>query len=131
MIINHADLVTEECKYFWYQTGTVIEEGADFLHMKRPDMHRNNTGVSPSNSVETQSHLPPRASRPMIRDNDPSSAYPGNILESSPDPRVSTSTDQSQLVTSRPRELPYDVEDLDIPWSDLILKEKIGSGNLL
>lgn len=102
------------------------------MHVKRPDMHRHSTGVSPSNSGEiSQSHLPPRAARPMVREKDPSNAHAGNMMPSFPDPRVNTSRDQSQLVTSRPRELPFDVEDLDIPWSDLVLKEKIGSGNSL
>ncbi|XP_061340309.1 serine/threonine-protein kinase CTR1-like isoform X1 [Gastrolobium bilobum] len=36
----------------------------------------------------------------------------------------------SQLIPSKPtRELALDMEDLDIPWSDLVLKERIGSGS--
>ncbi|KAI9086234.1 hypothetical protein K1719_028514 [Acacia pycnantha] len=36
----------------------------------------------------------------------------------------------SQLVPSKPNiELGLDMEDLDIPWSDLVLKERIGSGS--
>ncbi|KAK7392561.1 hypothetical protein VNO78_21004 [Psophocarpus tetragonolobus] len=36
----------------------------------------------------------------------------------------------SQLIPSKPsRELNLDMEGLDIPWSDLILREKIGSGS--
>ncbi|XP_054812621.1 serine/threonine-protein kinase CTR1-like isoform X2 [Prosopis cineraria] len=36
----------------------------------------------------------------------------------------------SQLVPGRPNiELGIDMEDLDIPWSDLVLKERIGSGS--
>lgn len=35
----------------------------------------------------------------------------------------------SQLIPSKPtRELALDMEDLDIPWGDLVLKERIGSG---
>ena len=35
----------------------------------------------------------------------------------------------SQLVPSKPsRELALEVDDLDIPWSDLVLKERIGAG---
>lgn len=35
-----------------------------------------------------------------------------------------------QIISSGPsRELSLDVEDLDIPWSDLVLKERIGAGN--
>lgn len=36
----------------------------------------------------------------------------------------------SQLIPSKPtREVAFDMEDLAIPWSDLVLKEKIGSGS--
>ncbi|CAK9168074.1 unnamed protein product [Ilex paraguariensis] len=36
----------------------------------------------------------------------------------------------SQLVPVKPsREVTLDMEDLDIPWSDLVLKEKIGAGS--
>lgn len=51
------------------------------------------------------------------------------------DPRMETVNDRrfvegSQLVSSNPsREITFDVEDLDIPWSDLILKERIGAGS--
>ncbi|KAI4300418.1 hypothetical protein L6164_033801 [Bauhinia variegata] len=39
-------------------------------------------------------------------------------------------TEGSQLVPSKPnRDLGLDMEDLDIPWSDLVLKERIGSGS--
>lgn len=35
----------------------------------------------------------------------------------------------NQFIHSKPsRELALDMEDLDIPWSDLVLKERIGSG---
>lgn len=35
----------------------------------------------------------------------------------------------SQLIPSKhARELNLDMEDLDIPWCDLVLREKIGSG---
>ena len=35
----------------------------------------------------------------------------------------------SQMVPIKPsKQISLDVEDLDIPWSDLVLKEKIGSG---
>lgn len=35
----------------------------------------------------------------------------------------------SQLIPSKPtREISLDMEGLDIPWNDLVLKEKIGSG---
>lgn len=53
------------------------------------------------------------------------------------DPRLDTVEDQrflegSQLASTRPsRELTLDVEDLNIPWNDLVLKERIGAGNSL
>lgn len=38
-------------------------------------------------------------------------------------------TDGGQLYPNKPcKELSLDVEDLDIPWSDLVLKERIGAG---
>ncbi|KAL3839763.1 hypothetical protein ACJIZ3_024354 [Penstemon smallii] len=50
------------------------------------------------------------------------------------DPSVNTIRDTSfgegsQIVQSKPSELAFDVEDLNIPWSDLILKEEIGAGS--
>lgn len=45
------------------------------------------------------------------------------------DPRF---VEGGQMVSSNPsREFTLDIEDLDIPWSDLVLKEKIGAGNLV
>lgn len=50
--------------------------------------------------------------------------------------RLDTSRDSRfgeglQVVPSKPnKELTFDVDDLDIPWSDLVLKERIGAGNL-
>ncbi|XP_070665012.1 serine/threonine-protein kinase CTR1 isoform X4 [Malus domestica] len=50
-------------------------------------------------------------------------------------PRVDTITGSRfvegvQLVPSKPsRELGFDIEDLDIPWSELIIKERIGAGS--
>lgn len=38
----------------------------------------------------------------------------------------------SQLVSSKPsNELNLDIDDLDIPWNDLVLKERIGAGSSL
>lgn len=45
------------------------------------------------------------------------------------DPRLDTGEDQ-RFREGRPNcELTLDVEDLNIPWSDLVLKERIGAGN--
>lgn len=51
-----------------------------------------------------------------------------------PDPRLDSTkdtrfTDGGQLALRKPKELAIDVEDLDIPWTDLVLKERIGAGN--
>ncbi|KAF5747830.1 serine/threonine-protein kinase CTR1 [Tripterygium wilfordii] len=59
----------------------------------------------------------------------------GQPILTSSDQRVDATKDLkfaegSQLVSSRPsKELSFDVEDLDIPWSDLVLKERIGAGS--
>lgn len=47
-------------------------------------------------------------------------------LDSTKDSRF---TDGGQLALHKPKELSIDVEDLDIPWTDLVLKERIGAGN--
>lgn len=53
---------------------------------------------------------------------------------SSIDQRVDASKDlrfseSGQLVPGKPsKEFTFDVDDLDIPWNDLVLKEKIGAG---
>ncbi|XP_019179574.1 PREDICTED: serine/threonine-protein kinase CTR1-like [Ipomoea nil] len=51
-----------------------------------------------------------------------------------PDPRLDSTkdtrfTDGGQLALRKPKELVIDVEDLDIPWTDLVLKERIGAGS--
>ncbi|KAH9674828.1 serine/threonine-protein kinase CTR1 [Citrus sinensis] len=54
---------------------------------------------------------------------------------SSIDQRVDASKDlrfseSGQLVPGKPsKEFTFDVDDLDIPWNDLVLKEKIGAGS--
>ncbi|KAL9425256.1 hypothetical protein AB3S75_032237 [Citrus x aurantiifolia] len=54
---------------------------------------------------------------------------------SSIDQRVDASkdlrfTESGQLVPGKPsKEFTFDVDDLDIPWNDLVLKEKIGAGS--
>ena len=47
------------------------------------------------------------------------------------DQRVDTSKDSgAQLVSSNlSKEISFDVEDLEIPWSDLVFKERIGAGS--
>ncbi|KAI3471857.1 hypothetical protein Pfo_028510 [Paulownia fortunei] len=50
------------------------------------------------------------------------------------DPRVNTSKDTrfgegGQLVPSKTSEFTFDIDDLNIPWSDLVLKERIGAGS--
>ncbi|XP_010243703.1 PREDICTED: serine/threonine-protein kinase CTR1 isoform X2 [Nelumbo nucifera] len=38
-------------------------------------------------------------------------------------------TERGQLLASKSNELSLDVEDFEIPWSDLVLKERIGAGS--
>lgn len=56
---------------------------------------------------------------------------PKGLPEASEDTSKSGRFGESgQKITTGPsRELALDVEDLDIPWSDLVLKERIGAGN--
>ncbi|KAF5194343.1 kinase [Thalictrum thalictroides] len=57
----------------------------------------------------------------------PSVAMSTARVDTSRDPRY---TGASQVVSNRSStELSLDVEDLDIPWNDLILKERIGAGS--
>lgn len=56
---------------------------------------------------------------------------PQNILQPRTiDPTVGHG-EGGQLIPSKPsNKLSLDMGDLDIPWSDLVLKERIGAGNL-
>lgn len=72
---------------------------------------------------------------PYLRKHDPSVGHGGvqPILALS-NPRVDIGkvliSDEGAplLPTKSSQELPYDVEDFDIAWSDLILGERIGAG---
>lgn len=67
--------------------------------------------------------------------------FPSNTNEISKLPRqlkvnrisgLDSISEGSQLVSGKTsEELSLDVEDLDIPWSDLVLKERIGAGMFL
>ncbi|KAK2981503.1 hypothetical protein RJ640_030965 [Escallonia rubra] len=91
---------------------------------KQPDRNyndRNNSVPSPSNTGDFPNlPLPPRNPQPKIPDRDShlSKAYSFQNIEG------------SQLVSSKlSRELTFDVEDLDIPWTDLVIRERIGAGS--
>ncbi|XVE61543.1 hypothetical protein DITRI_Ditri06bG0049100 [Diplodiscus trichospermus] len=118
---------------------------------------RNNLVQISSNMDDiSQLHVPPNIARPGAHDRD--SQYSQSIINSkninkdplkhiSPighrdapvlvmsDPMRDATKDSrfaegSQLVPSKPsRELALEVDDLDIPWSDLVLRERIGSGS--
>lgn len=133
----------------------------NFMYPKRSNICMENTpGLSPSSSDEISlSHLPPRASRSKFREKDPqisNTDFPGNLvcstlvknpvpLNQTPhighkdlqpvislsDQRVDLVRDQRLSQLGAPGELTLDVEDLDIPWSDLDLKERIGAGTPL
>ena len=117
---------------------------------------RNNFGQISSNMDDISLFpLPPNIARPTAHDRD--SQYPQSIIHSQniiKDPlkrifpighrdvpllvlsdAMGDATkdlrfaEGSQLVPSKPsRELALEVDDLDIPWSDLVLKERIGAG---
>lgn len=116
---------------------------------------RNNSRPIPNDSNRS-SHIPlhPQAYHPSAHDQGSESFkscnLPQNIVESAivgkdllplkhnrighghrdmQPPLPLTKSNVDQLIPNKPtRELGLDMEDLDIPWSDLVLKEKIGSG---
>ncbi|KAL3532046.1 hypothetical protein ACH5RR_005567 [Cinchona calisaya] len=145
------NLVFDDCS-----TGaTVGGDDGDSAYQKPSDgsyMDRNSCTASPSNQDEMPVlPLPPQNAR--IKGHNEESQVskphnPYNIMGTSNighrdnrpprallEPRVDTIRDVrfgdgGQLVPIVPgRELDLDVEDLDIPWSDLVLKEKIGAGS--
>lgn len=70
-------------------------------------------------------HIPPIGHR----DAQPLLSLSDQIADTDKD---SIFSEGSQLVSGRSnKELSLDVDDLDIPWSDLVLKERIGAGILL
>ncbi|GMJ02935.1 SUGAR-INSENSITIVE 1, CONSTITUTIVE TRIPLE RESPONSE 1 [Hibiscus trionum] len=68
---------------------------------------------------------PPNIARPTSHDRDSQYSQPmGGVAKDS------RFTEGSQLVPSKPsRELALEVDDLDIPWDDLVLRERIGAGS--
>lgn len=128
-----------------YFLGTAIDGDAS-VPMCAKQTERNyidRNGVVPSSSNQDEiSRLPlPRANaQGNARDKEsqhteiynPSSAIsPLNIgIDTHPLIVQSDSRVDSHLLSRKPgKELELDVEDLDIPWTDLVLKEKIGAGN--
>ncbi|XP_027066037.1 serine/threonine-protein kinase CTR1 [Coffea arabica] len=136
-------------------TGATVEDDGDSTYHKQSDrnyMDRNSGTPSSSNQDEIQNpwikgrlkesqvskfpnaynimgstnmalsaqHIPSFGHRPPR-------ALPGPRMDAIKDPRF---VDRGQLVPmATSGELNLDVEDLNIPWSDLVLKERIGAGS--
>ncbi|GLT94647.1 hypothetical protein SLE2022_123760 [Rubroshorea leprosula] len=120
---------------------TINEENAGFsLYDKQHDK----MGTERNNSMQISSEisklpLPPKFAqiKKIVKDPIPFKHIPpiglrdismlGSIPDVGKDSRIS---EYGQLVPGKPeRELALDVDGLDIPWSDLILKERIGAGS--
>ncbi|XP_071699193.1 serine/threonine-protein kinase CTR1-like [Rutidosis leptorrhynchoides] len=102
---------------------------------------------SPSNSNESSRLPPSKAARPKVLDKNlqPLKAYAQNIISTSKmandrDSQLYALSNTRMEVSSNQRFDPgqankasgdytLDFEDLDIPWSDLVLKERIGAGS--
>ena len=77
----------------------------------------------PGHIDETSQHG--KVGRPGVQDSSSQNTIPPRTK----DPPVGHG-EGGQVAPSKPsNKIPLDVEDLDIPWSDLILKERIGAGN--
>lgn len=67
-------------------------------------------------------HIPPIGHR----DGQPRLALPDQIVDKAKDLRF---LEGAQLIPGKPsKDFSLDVEELDIPWNDLVLKERIGAG---
>ncbi|XP_059667494.1 serine/threonine-protein kinase CTR1 isoform X2 [Cornus florida] len=92
-------------------------DAGDSIYPKQSD--RKCMPSSSNNNESSQLPLPSRVAWPITRDRDP------QRFES-----YSRFMEGGQLNPSKPsKELTLDVGDLDIPWSDLVLKESIGTGS--
>ncbi|KAM2893095.1 hypothetical protein FF1_008486 [Malus domestica] len=102
--------------------------GDTSAHAKIPRTSGDDRNPQLFNPLQNILHTPP-----MVNDPIPLKCMPP--VGHRDGPRVDTITDSRfvegvQLVPSKPsRELGFDIEDLDIPWSELIIKERIGAGS--
>ncbi|KAF5953974.1 hypothetical protein HYC85_006830 [Camellia sinensis] len=136
-----------------FRLGTVDGDTGDSTYPKQSDrqcMDRHNHVPSPSNSNEShdrdlqllKSSNPHTiiSSTNMVKDPVPLKHFPPighrevQPLVGLSDPRGNAKdlrfVEGGQMVPRQPsKKLSLDVEDLDIPWSDLVLKERIGSGS--
>ncbi|CAN1134919.1 Serine/threonine-protein kinase CTR1 [Linum perenne] len=97
------------------------------------------TGGQDKNPQPPKVYTPPQSIQQsnMLKNHTPIKHLPptGQHLLSAPAQRFEASSDArfsegSQLISGRPnKELSLEVEDFDIPWSDLELKERIGAGS--
>lgn len=124
---------------------TVDGDDGDSTHHKRSDRNYmdRNSGTPSSSNQDGNPLLPLPPQNAWIKGRNKESQVsksqnPYNMIppRALPEPRGDTIKDVrfgdgGQMVPIVPsRELDLDVEDLDIPWSDLVLKERIGAGNL-
>ncbi|KAM7255280.1 hypothetical protein ACFE04_020521 [Oxalis oulophora] len=115
-------------------TGNVVSEGDpgySILKKQPPKMGEKN-----SFDEASQLPLPPKISRGAINDSIPLKQLPPIqpfLALSDQRPDTSRGMRYSDSVQLGPgklnKEITLDVEDLDIPWSDLVLRERIGAGS--
>uniref|UniRef100_A0A2P2KJL1 non-specific serine/threonine protein kinase n=1 Tax=Rhizophora mucronata TaxID=61149 RepID=A0A2P2KJL1_RHIMU len=87
-------------------------------------------GTQPFKSYNPLQNL--KQSKNMIKDQIPMKHIPPTLPRNVPPPFPSRDqhADTSKLVFNKPsKKLPFYVEDLDIPWSQLDLKDRIGAGS--
>lgn len=99
------------------QNAGIKGHNKDLQVSKLPNPHNI---MGSANMALAVQHVPPIGHRPPR-------ALPEPRMDTVKDPRFVERCQVVPLATSR--ELHLDVEDLDIPWSDLVLKERIGAGN--
>lgn len=130
----------------FYTTVPVIDEdfGFSFPEQYERQYRDRNPGPIPNdNNRSSVVPLHPQAYRPSTRVRGSESFKPGNPPLNVVEPTMTRKdslplkhnrpghrdTQTRLLIPSKPtREFSLDMEDLDIPWTDLVLKGRIGSG---
>lgn len=132
---------------------TVDGEDGALPYLKQSDRkftNRNNPMIITGDSDEKSPLMHAKTSQPNSQDRDfhniiqstalvgdpiPLNYAPHNIRRSvqslldMPQPRMDSTAQGGQLIpSSRSKAVPLGAEDLDIPWNDLVLKERIGAG---
>ncbi|CAH9117697.1 unnamed protein product [Cuscuta europaea] len=138
---------SESLHFVFDETSTGTTTDGDLsapMCAKQMDMtYIDRTSCVPSSSNQddiSRLPLPPTIARRRVRDKEsqytemynPSNVFiPPNIgKDTNPHIVHSDPRHDNHLVSSKPgKDFALDVEDLDIPWTDLVLKEKIGAGS--